>query len=383
MKIAIIQNVPINDHRMVHIDGIAKELIRRGYRVDVIIHESNKEPQFNALPYNVTYIPGDIYSILGQLKFIYGLFTLLKKRKYDIIHAKNPFSSILPALINKSEAKVIYDVRGLWIDFGIHAGNVSNKAAYFLKKIDMFCMEKADRVIAISKELKNILVIRGLEEDKIDVVIGDGVDLETARILDKKDIRDFLKIEGKIIGYVGGIGRSRYSDRIIEAFEIVHREINSAKLVMIGPCREVEYFKKLVNKLGFDDYVFFTGFIPHDEALQFMKSFDVSVSYHESDLPIFNVAVPTKILEYLANGCSIVTTDQTMYKNLLTHEKDAYLTGQDPKSFAQGIIRVLQDDELSKRLSKNALITAEKLSFEKVTDKIEKIYESIRYVYNG
>ena len=151
MKIAIIQNVPINDHRMVHINGIARELSKRGYNVDIIIQESNDEPQFNEVPYNITYIPSDTYSILGQLKFIYGLFTLLKKRKYDIIHAKNPFSSILPALINKSEAKVIYDVRGLWIDFGVHAGNISNTVAYILKKIDMFCMKKADRVIAISR----------------------------------------------------------------------------------------------------------------------------------------------------------------------------------------------------------------------------------------
>ena len=385
MRISIIQNVSINDHRMVHTDGIARELIRRGHEVEVIIQKSNEKPQFNNFPYDITYIPGDTYSILGQLKFEYGLLNLLKKRKYDIIHAKNPFSSILPALLRKNGAKIIYDIRGLWIDFGVHAGTISRNTARLLSKIDMFCMRKADRVIAISNELKTILVKRGLNGEKIDVVIGDGVDLDAARKSSKMDIRDFLKIDGKIIGYLGSIGSSRFSGKIIEAFEFVHREIDAAKLVMIGPCGEddLRHYKKLVNERNLNDYVFFTGFIPHDEALMFIKSFDVAVSYHEGDLPFFNVAVPTKILEYLANGCSIVATDQKMYQNLLAHKKDAYLTSQDYKSFAEGIIHVLKDNELSEKLSKNALITAKNLSFEKVTDKIEKIYKNLRDFNNG
>lgn len=375
MKIALIQNVPINDHRMIHTDGVARELLKRGYKVDVIIQESNDKPQFNYLPYNLTCIPGDTYSILGQIKFSYKLFKLLKKREYDIIHTKNPFSSVFPILLNKSEAKIIYDIRGLWVDFGVHAGYFPKEISYLLKKIDLICMRKSDRVIAISNELKNILIKRGLNEEKIDVIIGDGVDLDMTRKLDMKDIREFLGIEGKIIGYVGSIGRSRNSERIIEAYKIVHEKIDSVKLVLIGPCKEEEYFKKLINENGLDDYISLTGFIPHDKALQFMKSFDVAVSYHEGDLPIFNVAVPTKVLEYLANGCSIVTTDQKMYGNLLTHEKDGYLTSQNPKSFAEGIICVLEDKKLSNRISRNALITAEKLSFKKVTDKIEETYK--------
>ena len=377
MRIALVQNVSINDHRMVHTDGVARELVKRGYDVEVIIQKSSEIPQFSDLPYKIICLPGGTYSILGQLEFAYGLYKFLKKRKYDVIHAKNPFSSVLPILLRKSGAKVVYDVRGLWIDFGVHSGDIPRIIAPFLKRVDMLCMRKADRVIAISNELKNVLVERGLDEGRVDVIVGDGVDLEKIRNLNAKDIREYLGIEGRVIGYVGGIGRSRYSERIIEAFKIVHEEIGSAKLVMMGPCKEIEYFKNLISRLGVDERVFFTGFMAHDEALKFMKSFDVAVSYHEGDLPIFNVAVPTKILEYLANGCSIITTDQKMYKNLLTHEKDGYLTAQNPKSFAEGIFCVLNDEKLSNKISKNASITAEKHSFKTVTDNVENLYKRV------
>jgi len=37
LKIALVQNVPINDHRVVHIDGVARELVNRGYDVGVVV----------------------------------------------------------------------------------------------------------------------------------------------------------------------------------------------------------------------------------------------------------------------------------------------------------------------------------------------------------
>jgi glycosyltransferase involved in cell wall biosynthesis len=364
---------------MIHTDGIARELVKRGHEVDIIIQESNDKPQFKDITYKLISIPGNTYSILGQIKFQYGLFKLLKNRKYDVIHAKNPFSSVLPAILNRNEGKVIYDVRGLWIDFGVHAETIPKNIAYFLSKIDMLCMRKADKVIAISYELKNILIKRGLNQEKIDVIIGDGVDSDKIKYLKKKDMREFLGIEGQIIGYVGSIGSSRHSERIIEAFKIVHEKINSTKLVLVGPCKEddLKYLKKIVNENGLENEVLFTGFIPHDEALSIMKAFDIAVSYHDENLPIYNVAIPTKILEYLASGCSIVTTDHKMYQNLLTHKKDGYFTAQDPKSFGEGIIYLLENEEISKNISKNTLTTAEKLSFKKVVDQVEKVYERV------
>ena len=376
-KIAFIQNVRFNDHRMVHTDGIARELIKKGYDVDVIIQKSDLESCIVNVPYNIIQIHGGTYSIIGQMLFIIGLFLLLIKNDYDIIHAKNPFSSVLPALLCRCDEKIIYDMRGLWIDFGVHSRDIPEFIASLLWKIEMWCMRKSDKVIAISHELKKELIKRGLNEDLIGVIVGDGVAFEEIQNLEPKDIRKNLGIEGKIIGYVGGIGHSRNSERIIEAFKYVHDEIESTKLVMIGPCKELPYFTELVNELGLTNSVFFTGFMPHDMCLMVMKSFDVAVSYHEGDLPFFDVAVPTKILEYLSCGCSIVTTDQKMYKNLLTYKKDGYLTPQDPKSFAKGIIYVLENEELSKKMSINAVATAKKYSFKTIANKVEDIYKKV------
>lgn len=374
LKIVFIQNISFNDHRMVHTDGVARELIKRGHQVDVIIQQQNPDIDVN-VPYNVIQVPGSTYSFIGQINFIARSSFILLRKKYDMIHAKNPFSSVLPALLCRNGAKIIYDMRGLWIDFGVHSGDIPRSAAPFLWKLDLWCMKKVDKIIAISHELKKELVMRGLEEDHINVVVGDGVAIEKIQNMEPKDIRDYLGIEGKVIGYVGSIARSRFSDKIIQAFKYVHDETDSVNLVMIGPCKEKQYFMELTNNAGLTKNVFFTGYFTHDDCLRTIKSFDVAISYHEGDYSFFNVAVPTKILEYCACGCPIVSTNHVMYSNLLSHNINGFLTNQNIESYAKGIIYVLENKKLLKKLSKNALIAGEQFSFEKIVNKIEKCYK--------
>jgi len=376
MRIAFVQNVPINDHRMIHTDGVARELLKRGHNVDVIIQESDEKLQFSNLPYKVIYIPGGTYSILGQLKFAYGLYKFLKKRKYDVIHTKNPFSSILPVLMRKSGAKVVYDVRGLWIDFGVHSGDIPGIIVPFLRHVDMLCMRKANRVIAISNELKNMLVERGLDECKVNVIVGDGVNLNKINSLQTKDIRDALGINGKVIGYVGSISEARNSHKIIESFEFLKNKYKAKiNLVMIGPIYDKPFFMDLIAKKNLMGDVHFIGFIKsHDEVLSFIKSFDVVVAFHDINNPCFNVMVPTKILEYMATGSSIIATNHKCHRSLLKHRYNGYLTGQTPEAFSRGLLHVLKNKELRNKMSLNSKITAKSFSFQKIVDQLETLY---------
>jgi glycosyltransferase involved in cell wall biosynthesis len=222
------------------------------------------------------------------------------------------------------------------------------------------------------------LIQRGFEEKKIKVIVGDGVDIITQQR--QQNIRDYLGITGKVVGYVGTISKTRFSNKIIEAFQLVTKQYrDNINLVMIGPfsSNEQEYFKNLVQQKNLEDSIFFTGVIPHSEVLHYLSSFDVALAYHETNLPIYNVAVPTKILEYLAAGCKIVTTNQKMYVNILTHGKDAYLTDQNPSAFANGILCILKNEKISKKLTINSVKTAEKYSIQHIVNKIQILYENL------
>ena len=374
------QNVSINDHRMVHTHGLASELVRRGHKVEVVINHADEVPQYSDTPYILTEIPGSTYSIKGQMEFSRNLKRLLGRREPDIIHAKNPITSALSHVLKwkkDSDPKLVYDMRGLWIDFGVHSGQISSLIEPLLKIAESHVMSRADAVIAISDELKKVLTLRGVNSDKISVIIGDGVDLYN---LSNSEYQESNNTGHKTIGYLGGIGRNRSSEKIIEAFEILTEMTDTnIKLIMAGYFGEgeKEYFKRLVAETKFEDKIIFTGFIPNGKALRLLHQFDVAVAYHEGDLPIFNVAVPTKILEYMAAGRAIVTTNQFMYRNILTHGVNAYLTEQNPQSFAEGMLAVLENETLAKRLGEDARNMAGNYSFQRVSDQVEELYKKL------
>jgi 1,2-diacylglycerol 3-alpha-glucosyltransferase len=380
LRVAFIQNVPIHDHRMVHTDGVACELVKMGHEVDVYIQKSDRSNQFHDLPYELIYVEGETYSVKGQVEFCRRLAKKLGPSHYDVFHTKNPFSSLLPILLTgkNRETKTIYDVRGLWVDFGVHRGSFHPALGYLLNKVDIYCMNQADAVIAISEKLRQILSKRGVRQEKVEVIVGDGAKTHTDRRV-PEEIRELRK-SGPLIGYIGTISVHRCSQKIIESFKhVVDGGRPDARLLMIGPIAssEQDYFNELVEDWGLKNRVKFLWFDSHDDALAAINAFDVAVAYHEGDQDFFSVSVPTKVQEYMAAGRPIVTTNQSMYRNLLEHDKTGYMTEQNPESFAKGILRVLGDDILRDRIAEEARDAAAEYSFRRVAEKVESLYRRI------
>lgn len=379
MRIAIIQNVTKTDHRMVYTDGIARKLVQRGIKVDVIIQKSKDENQFEKPIYNVIELKGETYSLKGQLRFMYELAKYLKNEKYDVIHAKNPFSSTLAPILYRLFGRrftLIYDIRGLWADFMEEVKGNKSLWIPLIKRIDINCMNLCDGIITMSDELAYILQKRGVNQDKIRVIMSDGADISKIRKLSPINLIEKHQLKPPILGYVGSVAMGRRSHKIIEAFKQVANEIPDARLVMIGPIYGEENIKKFIDEINLSDKVLLLGYLEkHDEVLRYCKSFDVALAYHDKNLPSFNVMVPIKLIEYLACGRPIVATDHKAHKNLLKHGFNAFLTKQDPESYAEGIISVLRNPKLSAEISSNALQSAEKYDFQIIADQTMDFYD--------
>lgn len=372
VNIALIQNVTINDHRAIHIDSVARELVKRGHSIDVVLQKTTEEPQFSDIPYNLIELPGETYSVRGQIQFVVSSLRLLKG--HDIIHAKNPFSSVAaPAVLHTLriiKSKVIYDMRGLWVDFGVYSGLFSPGLGKVLNVIDTTLMQLCDHVIAISPELNRILSQR-IPPEKITTITGSGVNIQEIEHITPESVHS-LGIDGVIIGYVGTVSAARHSDRLIEAFHHVRKQFKPCSLVLVGP--EDGSVRELINH---SEHVYHIGFVPHRKALALLKSFDVAVAYHDVENPIFDVAVPIKILEYMAAGIPVVATDHPMYRNVLAHKKTGYLTSQTPESFAEGILTVLEDSNLQRYMAEQTKQEVRKYSLESLVDQLELLYNTL------
>ena len=376
MRIALVQNVTLNDHRSIHFHNVACELQRRGNDVDLILQKTDEKLQFQKQPYRFIELPGETYSIRGQLDFMKALVPVVRKGKYQIIHAKNPFSSIFsPILLRKVhliQAKLIYDMRGLWVDFGVHSGQFSPSMGKVLNVVDKMVMHTCDHLITISPALRHVLISRGIPEKKVTAITGSGIDIEEIERIPVADVKEKLQLSGTVIGYLGTVSTSRQSDKLLEAFQYILNRCRNCYLILVGP--EDGTIKELISKT---ENVIHLGFVPHKKALSLLKSFDLALAYHDKDVPIFNVAVPIKVFEYMAAGVPIVATTHAMYANVLDHRKTGYLTSPDPKSFAEGIRAVLEDRNLQKSMVMNAKQDVKKYSIQALVDQLDLLYHRV------
>jgi len=274
------------------------------------------------------------------------------------------------------DAEIIYDVRGLWIDFAYQTGRFGRLTRRFLVKLESFSTGEADGVLAISDRMRDALIERGVDPWKIEVIHGDGVDLEAfpppPEHRDDKIVR---------IGYVGSISLVRGLGDILEAFEIVNRESKKQTVLeLIGPPdKSINDIRRIISDLNLTGRVRIKGNLPHDQALKEIVKLDVGLSYDSRLWQPLEVAVHTKVFEYLAAGLPIVATKSPAHEGILKHKFNAILTEPTPTDFASAILEVVSNRSLSELISRNALETASLHHVGKKAEAVEKAYlDSLR-----
>lgn len=99
----------------------------------------------------------------------------------------------------------------------------------------------------------------------------------------------------------------------------------------------------------------FTGQLPRKKAWELVKCADVCVSPiypHE----IFNVSVPTKLLEYMSLGRPVVANNQPMQKYLLEKSDAGLCVNYDEDEFANAILYLLKNPEKANEMGKKEKI---------------------------
>jgi glycosyltransferase involved in cell wall biosynthesis len=138
-----------------------------------------------------------------------------------------------------------------------------------------------------------------------------------------------------------------------------------------GPIRsELEY---LSQTLGIRKNVEFLGRIEHSRIPEIYARADVFV------LPSISESFPNTLMEAMGMQLPIVATKVGAVPEIIEDSKEALLVSPgDEIALANGIERLLTNDELAKNLAKNAreLVTT-KYSWESVAKKTLDVYEKI------
>ncbi len=152
-------------------------------------------------------------------------------------------------------------------------------------------------------------------------------------------------------------------------------DIPHVNLTMVGPDKgdgSLQLTQKIAKDLGVGEMIRFPGKVAKEEVPYWLQQGDVFINTTNID------NTPISILEAMACGLCIVSTNVGGIPYLLEDEKDALLIPpNDPEAMAFAIRRILTEPDLAEKLSMNARKKAEQFDWAVILPQWEILFKSI------
>lgn len=199
---------------------------------------------------------------------------------------------------------VILEVNGIYRNSG-DAGLPHPMFSVAAEKIEREAFAAADRIIAVSDEVRDLLLSLGADGGKIRVV-ENGVDVDKfAGAKRDSDLERRLGLEGKtIVGFTGSFQTWHGAADLARLLPDLLRERPDIHLLLIGEGPDRPVVEEIIYSLGVGAAATLTGAVPFEEVQDYVALFDVAVAPYRSK-PVFCYS-PMKVFEYMAAGRAVV-----------------------------------------------------------------------------
>lgn len=239
----------------------------------------------------------------SSILLAFDLFKNIKKEDKALV-VTNPFLIIffvaLIRLIKKFEYTLL--VHDVFPENTIPAGlKNKNTISYKLLKIVFdWSYRKADKVIVLGEDMKELLLLKGVSNTSIDVITNWFDDDVKNEEIDREEYLGIPNLEGKIIvGFAGNVGRVQGLDKFIECFNKAGN--NKLALVIVG---DGAMLQELTENNKANDNIYFLGSKPRSDQSLFLNSFDIALVTLENGM--YGLGVPSKSYNILRVGKPIL-----------------------------------------------------------------------------
>lgn len=155
----------------------------------------------------------------------------------------------------------------------------------------------------------------------------------------------------------------------IRAFARVRRRIPAARLSIAGSGPERASLEALAAELAIGDAVRFTGRLDRDQMAALYRDATVMLNPTTVD------NMPNSLLEAMASGVPVVSTDVGGVPFMVAHERTALLVPpRDPAALADATIRVLEDAAMRDTLRANGLAEVQRYAWPSVRQELVGLY---------
>lgn len=294
-------------------------------------------------------------AICGYVQFIKGLW----KDRPNIVHIHSSFGPSfwrkLPFIYmaDWADIPVINHIHGA--EFEEFYSNASNLKKKLIKKVYLKCKI----LIALSKEWQSKLELI-VPKEKIAVI-------ENYCIIPKT-----IAPKKKQILFLGEIGERKGCFDIPAIYAEIIRAEKEIPL-LIGGDGEIKKMQELFGKEEAEDNVSFLGWVRSEEKDRLLRESSIFL------FPSYNEGMPMALLEAMAYGLAIVTTNVGGIPRLIEDAVDGFICEPgDVHGMSKKIIELLEDDEVRTRFGAAARKKAEThYSLEMHIEKLCDLYKEL------
>jgi glycosyltransferase involved in cell wall biosynthesis len=236
-------------------------------------------------------------------------------------------------------------------------GTLPRRAASFLYhhlRWEHPLLHACDRVIAVSDALaRSLRRWFGVPRQRIDVVYN-GVDTERFRPDPERGaaIRKGLGLgqDDVMVLFLSHVTRQKGLHILLRALPRIRATGPPVRVVVAGVGDYLADGQALAQRLGLSSHVVFVGEVPHERAPEYLAASDVFV------LPTLRQeGLPFALLEAMAAQKPVLVSRIGGVTSVLHDGVNGLLVRPgDPDALAQGLMRLLADRELGRRLARSA-----------------------------
>ena len=264
---------------------------------------------------------------------IWGALTsLVRDRRIDIVHSHDYKTSLLAYLLARRTGIIPLATAHGWTGH-------SARERFVYYPFDKRLLARFPRVIAVSSDIKEQLVRRGAQPDRVSVILN-GIDPDAFRRSPGQTpaVRAALGFapDEIVIGAVGRLERQKRFDLLIEAVARLAPAHPRLRLAIVGDGTLRQDLEDLSRRLGLTAAIRFLG-----------QRLDIAHLHHAFDLFVQSSeyeGTPNAVLEAMAMETPIVATDVGGTRELAWPDRHAIIVPPlDVPALSAGMERALGD----------------------------------------
>jgi glycosyltransferase involved in cell wall biosynthesis len=286
---------------------------------------------------------------------------LVQELRPAVVHAASNYSNGVTALGLRDAFGIpyVYEVRGFWEDTWLSrhaatAGLESSERYRLTRELEAYCMRAADLVVTLGEAMRDEIIGRGVDPDKI-LIVPNGVSADFLRPLpDGSALRAQLGIQPgeHVVGLVSSLVAHEGIGTLLEAVKLLRDRGLAVRALIVGDGPERAALERQGAALGLD--AIFTGRVPMSRVRDYHAVLDVFVVPRTPDR-VCQLVTPLKPVEAMASGLPVVVSAVRALGEIIEDKVTGMqATPLDPASLAECLDQLLASPRLRRELGEAA-----------------------------